>query len=129
MEKVRQEELKAHLIATNEQFRTLAEQHADYERLINEIEARVHVTPEDEFEEHRLKKLKLHLKDQMLEMMARASARNQPSRGRRASRGPAAGRVFASCIPPSVPGCAEPVRHYALSRHRGTRYAGCTADV
>ena len=72
MEKVRQEELKAHLIATNEQFRILAEQHADYERLINEIEARVHVTPEDEFEEHRLKKLKLHLKDQMLEMMAKA---------------------------------------------------------
>ena len=74
MEKVRQEDLKAHLIATNEQFRTLAEQHADYERLINEIEARVHVTPEDEFEEHRLKKLKLHLKDQMLEMMAKARA-------------------------------------------------------
>jgi uncharacterized protein YdcH (DUF465 family) len=74
MEKVRQEELKAHLIATNEQFRILAEQHADYERLINEIEARVHVTPEDEFEEHRLKKLKLHLKDQMLEMMAKAHA-------------------------------------------------------
>ena len=74
MEKVRQEELKAHLIATNEQFRILAEQHADYERLINEIEARVHVTPEDEFEEHRLKKLKLHLKDQMLEMMAKARA-------------------------------------------------------
>ncbi len=74
MEKVRQEELRAHLIATNEQFRTLAEQHADYERLINEIEARVHVTPEDEFEEHRLKKLKLHLKDQMLELMAKARA-------------------------------------------------------
>ena len=74
MEKVRQEELKAHLIATNEQFRILAEQHADYERLINEIEARVHVTPEDEFEEHRLKKLKLHLKDQMLEMIAKARA-------------------------------------------------------
>ncbi len=74
MEKVRQEELRAHLIATNEQFRVLAEQHADYERLINEIEARVRVTPEDEFEEHRLKKLKLRLKDQMLEMMARASA-------------------------------------------------------
>ncbi len=74
MEKVRQEELKAHLIATNEQFRVLAEQHAGYERQINEIEARVHVTPEDEFEEHRLKKLKLRLKDQMLEMMTKASA-------------------------------------------------------
>jgi hypothetical protein len=74
MEKVRQEELKAHLMATNEEFRVMAEQHANYERLINDIEARAHVTPEDEFEEHRLKKLKLHLKDQMAEMMSRASA-------------------------------------------------------
>ena len=74
MDKVRQEELKAHLIATNEEFRVLAEQHASYERLINAIEAKVHVTPEDEFEEHRLKKLKLHLKDQMAAMMNSASA-------------------------------------------------------
>ncbi|MBA3973319.1 MAG: dihydroxy-acid dehydratase [Candidatus Solibacter sp.] len=74
MEKVRQEELKAHLMATNEEFRVMAEQHANYERLINEIEAKAHVTPEDEFEEHRLKKLKLHLKDQMAAMMSRTSA-------------------------------------------------------
>jgi uncharacterized protein len=74
MEKVRQEELKTHLIETNEEFRVLAQQHADYERLINEIEAKAHVTPEDEFEEHRLKKLKLRLKDQMAEIMNRESA-------------------------------------------------------
>lgn len=74
MDKLRQEELKTHLMATNEEFRVLAQQHADYERLINEIEAKVHVTPEDEFEEHRLKKLKLRLKDQMVEIMNRASA-------------------------------------------------------
>lgn len=74
MEKVRQEELKAHLMATNEEFRVMAEQHANYERLISEIEAKAHVTPEDEFEEHRLKKLKLHLKDQMAAVMNRASA-------------------------------------------------------
>jgi uncharacterized protein len=73
MEKVRQEELRAHLVATNEEFRVLAEQHAEYERLINEIEAKAHVTPEDEFEEHRLKKLKLRLKDQMVDIMNRSS--------------------------------------------------------
>lgn len=77
MEKVRQEELKMHLIETNEEFRLLAQQHADYERLINEIEAKPHVTPEDEFEEHRLKKLKLRLKDQMAEIMSRASASSE----------------------------------------------------
>ncbi len=74
MEKVRQEELRTHLIQTNEEFRVMAQQHADYERLIKEIEAKVHVTPEDEFEEHRLKKLKLRLKDQMAEIMNRTSA-------------------------------------------------------
>ena len=65
-----QEELKAHLLATNEQFRTLAEQHARLKRQIEDIEAKPHVTADDELEEQRLKKLKLHLKDQMNELMA-----------------------------------------------------------
>jgi uncharacterized protein YdcH (DUF465 family) len=64
------EELKAHLLATNEQFRLLNEQHAQLKHKIEEIEAKPHVTEADEVEEQRLKKLKLHLKDQMLEMMA-----------------------------------------------------------
>lgn len=64
------EELKAHLLATNEQFRLLNEQHAQLKHKIEEIEARPHVTEADEVEEQRLKKLKLNLKDQMLEMMA-----------------------------------------------------------
>ena len=59
------EELKAHLMATNEEFQRLADQHAKYARQIEEIENHAHVTPEDEIEEHRLKKLKLHCKDQM----------------------------------------------------------------
>ncbi len=64
------EELKAHLLATNEQFRSLSEQHARLKEQIEEIEARPHVTEADELEEQRLKKLKLHLKDQMKEMIA-----------------------------------------------------------
>jgi uncharacterized protein YdcH (DUF465 family) len=64
------EELKAHLLATNEQFRLLNEQHAQLKHKIEEIEAKPHVTEADEVEEQRLKKLKLNLKDQMLEMMA-----------------------------------------------------------
>jgi uncharacterized protein YdcH (DUF465 family) len=32
------------------------------------------VTPEDEVEEHRIKKLKLHVKEQMNEVMARYKA-------------------------------------------------------
>ena len=38
---------------------------------IEAIEAKAHLTPEDEVEENRIKKLKLHLKDQMSGIMAR----------------------------------------------------------
>jgi uncharacterized protein YdcH (DUF465 family) len=72
MERSTQEELKAHLMATNEEFRTLAAEHAQFASLIEAIEQRDHVTPADEIEESRLKKKKLRLKDQMNEMMARA---------------------------------------------------------
>jgi uncharacterized protein YdcH (DUF465 family) len=63
------EELKAHLLQTNEQFRSLAEQHAQLKKKIEEIEARPHVTEVDEIEEQRLKKQKLHLKDEMNELL------------------------------------------------------------
>ena len=69
MEKISQEELKAYLAQSNEEFRTLAEKHAEYERLINAIESKPFVTEQDEIEEHRLKKLKLQAKDQMAAMM------------------------------------------------------------
>ncbi len=65
------EELRAHLMATDEEFRRLAEQHAAYHKQLENLEAKAHVTDQDEVEEHRLKKLKLHLKDQMNEMLAR----------------------------------------------------------
>ena len=67
-------ELKAHLMATSEEFRQLAAKHAEYDRLLDAIEAKPHVTPEDEVEEHRIKKLKLRVKDQMNEVMARYKA-------------------------------------------------------
>jgi uncharacterized protein YdcH (DUF465 family) len=74
MDKIAQEELKAYLVQSNEEFRALAEKHAEYAKLIDAIEAKPHLTDQDEFEEHRLKKLKLHLKDQMHEIMKRHRA-------------------------------------------------------
>jgi len=71
MERLSQEELKAYLTNSNEEFRALAEEHAEYKRQIEAIEAKPHVTPEDEFEEHRLKKLKLQVKDQMAHIMSK----------------------------------------------------------
>ena len=60
-----QEELKAHLMATNEEYRRLAAEHSGYARKLDELETLPHLSVEEEMEEHRLKKLKLHLKDQM----------------------------------------------------------------
>lgn len=74
MDKIAQEELKAILVQSNEEFRALADQHAEYAKLIDAIESKPHVTDQDEIEEHRLKKLKLSLKDQMLEFMQRHRA-------------------------------------------------------
>jgi uncharacterized protein YdcH (DUF465 family) len=66
-----QEELKAHLMATNEEFRSLAEKHAAYHSQLERIESKTHMTLEDEVEEQRLKKQKLRLKDQMNEILGR----------------------------------------------------------
>ena len=66
-----EEEFKAHLLQTDEQFRTLAGQHAQLKRQIEEIESKPHVTPADELEEQRLKKLKLHVKDEMNHILSR----------------------------------------------------------
>jgi len=65
MERIAQEELKAHLMATNEEFRRLANQHSEYAHKLDELEALPHLTDEEQMEEHRLKKIKLHIKDQM----------------------------------------------------------------
>ena len=65
MERNAQEELKAHLMATNEEYRELASQHSEFAHKLDDLEARPYLTDEEQLEEHRLKKLKLRLKDQM----------------------------------------------------------------
>ena len=65
MERNAIEELKAHLMTTNEDFRKLADQHSDYARKLDALESQAHLTEQEQIEETRLKKLKLHLKDQM----------------------------------------------------------------
>jgi uncharacterized protein YdcH (DUF465 family) len=72
MENHTQDDLRAHLLETDERFRHLQEQHAQYSRLVDDIESRGLVTEADEIEEQRLKKLKLHTKDEMNEMLARS---------------------------------------------------------
>ena len=65
MDKAIQSELKAHLMQTNETFRNLMNRHHEYDILVETLESKPALTAEEEIEEHRLKKLKLQLKDQM----------------------------------------------------------------
>jgi uncharacterized protein YdcH (DUF465 family) len=71
-----QEELKTHLMQTDEEFRRLAEQHARYHQQLEALEAKSHLTTEEEVEEHRLKKVKLQLKDQMNAIISRHRAQH-----------------------------------------------------
>lgn len=65
MERNALEELKAHLMATNEEFRNLANQHSEFARKLDVLESQTHLTETEQLEETRLKKMKLRLKDQM----------------------------------------------------------------
>jgi uncharacterized protein YdcH (DUF465 family) len=69
MEQTPQEDIKAHLMQTNEQYRQLAGKHHEYKRLVEALEAKTVLTAEEELEEHRLKKLKLHIKDEMEQLV------------------------------------------------------------
>jgi len=70
MEHNAQEEIKAHLMQTNEHFRQLMDQHHEYDRLVAALDSKSALTAEEELEEHRLKKFKLQLKDQMEQMVS-----------------------------------------------------------
>ena len=72
MENNTQDELKAHLMATSEEFRALATQHCQFHKQLEALEAKSHLTEEEQVEEVRLKKQKLRLKDQMNEILARS---------------------------------------------------------
>ena len=73
---MKEEEIKEHLMSSNPEFRRLVEEHKQHEGRLQELH-RHHMTEHDHLEEIRLKKKKLHLKDQMNAMIFKF--RNQPS--------------------------------------------------
>jgi uncharacterized protein YdcH (DUF465 family) len=65
------EQLKAHLMESDQEFQRLATQHCEYKRQLEAFSSRPYLSPEMQIEETRIKKLKLRLKDQMQEIMDR----------------------------------------------------------
>jgi uncharacterized protein YdcH (DUF465 family) len=74
---MKEEEIKEHLMSANPEFRRLVEEHKLYEGKLLDLHNRHHLTEQDHLEEVRLKKKKLHLKDQMNSMIQKF--RNQLS--------------------------------------------------
>jgi uncharacterized protein len=72
------QDLKAHLMATNEEFKKLADEHHSYDEKLQQLARRHYLTDQEQVEEVRLKKLKLRLKDEM-ENMIRQYKRQQTS--------------------------------------------------
>jgi uncharacterized protein YdcH (DUF465 family) len=61
--------LKEELIATDDEFRRLYEQHQGYERRLAELAQKSLLSQEDEIEEKQIKRHKLILKDRMAELL------------------------------------------------------------
>jgi uncharacterized protein len=77
MENQIQDEIKAHLMATSDEFRTLAAEHSQLHKQLEALEAKSHLSEQEQVEEVRIKKQKLRLKDQMNAMLARSSRPQQ----------------------------------------------------
>lgn len=76
MERLKDAELKAHLIETDDEFKALVHQHVELDKRLMDLESRSHLTDQEQMEEVRLKKLKLRAKDQMTEIMSRYRAQH-----------------------------------------------------
>lgn len=68
------EELKRKLLQTDEEFRQIATQHHDLDEKIHNLATRPYLSEPEQLEEVRLKKKKLHLKDQMEDILRRRRA-------------------------------------------------------
>ena len=71
------QELKELLLKTDEEFRHLATQHHELDDRLHELSQKAYLSEPEQVEEVTLKKRKLHLKDQMEDILRRH--RGQPS--------------------------------------------------
>jgi hypothetical protein len=64
---VTDDEIKAALAAEDAAFKMVVDEHRDLDRKLKNLTARVHLTPEEEFEKKSMQKRKLSLKDKIAE--------------------------------------------------------------
>jgi len=62
-------ELREQLLRQNDEFRKLAAEHRSYSEQLDQLNRRHHLTEDEHLQEVNLKKMKLHLKDQMYALM------------------------------------------------------------
>lgn len=72
------------LLAENEAFRREKESHQRYEKLLEELARRPHLTPDEEMERKKIQKLKLAAKDRMERMIVAYRRRAAEAEGGRA---------------------------------------------
>jgi hypothetical protein len=64
--------IREHLMASNEEYQRLREEHAHYAIQLDNLAAKSYLTEQERLEEVRLKKLKLRVKDQMQRLLQQA---------------------------------------------------------
>jgi hypothetical protein len=62
-------DIKEHLLRSNEEFRRLAQKHTNYNDQLEKLLHKSYLSEEEKIEEVNLKKMKLHVKDQMESMI------------------------------------------------------------
>lgn len=64
--------IREHLMANNDEYQRLREEHAHYATQLDNLAAKSYLTEQERVEEVRLKKLKLRVKDQMQRLVQQA---------------------------------------------------------
>lgn len=64
-----EQDIVSELMVTSEEYRRLADEHSSFDRRLEELAHRKFPSQEEQLEEAKLKKKKLHLKDRMQDMI------------------------------------------------------------